>query len=351
MIDAKLRSKLAPILSLDEVREVHLVRRNNYADAKVVCHTPPAWCRHIKPVEEFWRCWRIVKLCRRRGQDVALALGIVPNGWYVTLAGWLAGVPVIAHTMGKNDFQVPLLGRLGQELSLWSVRRAARVAVRGSSAIDWLARRGVPPERIFIQHNLHDFALFAPDASVPKDFDLIYVGLLARYKRLDALLTAFALVRRERPATTLLLVGDGPERERLQDLTRRLGINKQVEFAGRVAFESLPHRLNSARIFVMTSDGEGLPQAMIEALSCGLPVVMPRDADITDVARHEVNGLLYPVGDATACAEALLRILGDDALYQRLAAGALGLRAEHAFDYSLIGQVQNWRAQLHAAIN
>ena len=349
MIDAKLEAKLAPILAIDGVDRVFLIRRAAFEADKLICHHPPATLRW-KPLAELWRLQRLLALSRREHPDTIIAMGLVPHGWYVALAGRLFGIPVIQHAMGKNDFNLPRFHRLGRWLSMAAVRLSARIAVRGSSAADWLTKRGIPRERIFIQHNLHDFDAFAPDPSAPKTFDLIYVGLLARYKRLDLMLAVLARVCRVRPHTRLLLVGDGPLRAQLEAQARELGLERQVEFAGRVPFHSLPRRFNAARTFIMTSDGEGLPQAMIEALSCGLPVIMPRDADIADVARDGVNGLVYPVGDVVACAEAVLRLLDDDVLFLRLRRGALALHGQRAADYGLDKQARNWQQQLLATI-
>lgn len=350
MIDAKLEAKLAPILHIPEVATVYLVRRARFAADKVVCHNPPATLLRFKPLAELWRVQRLLWLCWRERPDALVAMGLVPHSWYVMLASRLFGIPSIQHAMGKNDFNLPRFHQIGRALSLGAVQSAGRVAVRGTSAADWLVARGVSRERIFIQHNLHDFDLFAPDPSVRKDFDLIYVGLLARYKRLDLMLDMLARVCRARPATRLALVGDGPLRGDLEKRARELGIAGQIHFAGRLPFTELPGWYNRARLFVMTSDGEGLPQAMIEALSCGLPVIMPRDADIADLARHEVNSLLYPVRDTDACAEAVLRLLGDDALYQRLRGGALRLRTEHAAEYGLAVQSELWRSALSSVV-
>jgi len=360
MIDAKLNAKLAPILAIPEVIQVYLIRRNAFQAPKVICCSPPRYWRW-KPFAEVWRLLRLFALCRRECPDVLLAMGLVPHGWYVALAGYWFGIPTIQHVMGKNDFNLPVLRKPGLWLSLRAVKSAARVAVRGTVTMDWLAAQGIPHESIFVQHNVHPFKLFAPEtqlnngndveAGISRPFDLVYVGLLASYKRLDLTLKMFAHVCEQRPATRLLLVGDGPLRKSLEIQAAQLGIADRVHFAGRVEFNELPRHYNSARAFVMTSTGEGLPQAMVEAMSCGLPVIMPMDADIGDLAQHEVNALLYPAGDAPACAEAVLRLLNDATLYDRLRRGTLDLRRQYAQAYSLECQAETWREQILATVD
>jgi len=206
----------------------------------------------------------------------------------------------------------------------------------------WLEEKGVSAEKIFVPQNVHDFGLFRPDADVKKKFDFVYCGLLAPYKRIDLMLDSLALVQKKRPGTSLLLIGDGPQRESLECQAYELGIAKQVHFCGKQDFHKLPQLLNQARVFIMTSQGEGLPMAMIEAMSCGLPVIVPADADIEEVAKHEENGLVVAGHTASQFAEAIMRLINHPEIYERLQGGALALRNSKWDEYSLEYQTALW---------
>ncbi len=106
-----------------------------------------------------------------------------------------------------------------------------------------------------------------------QDTLLIYAGRVAPEKNLEFLVQAFAGVARTFDRVKLLVVGDGPYRENMQELVRGLGLNKQVVFTGMVPHEQLPGYLSAGDAFVTASVSEVHPLSVIEALACGLPVL------------------------------------------------------------------------------
>jgi glycosyltransferase involved in cell wall biosynthesis len=104
--------------------------------------------------------------------------------------------------------------------------------------------------------------------------------------------------------------------------------------------------LRRARLFVMTSRMEGLPMAMIEALTCGVPVVVPDVGDVTTVAKHGENAWVVRDQTPEAYAEAIVTLLSDEPRRARLAEGALALRERFAAEYSLEAAQRAWRRAL-----
>jgi glycosyltransferase involved in cell wall biosynthesis len=96
----------------------------------------------------------------------------------------------------------------------------------------------------------------------------------------------------------------------------------------------------------MTSEYEGLPMAMIEALSCGLPCIMPDVSNISTIAIHEKNSLSVPSGDMQGFAEQIYRLLTNDKLYKRLSMNAIKIRDDKAFEYSLENATNLWNSIL-----
>jgi len=146
---------------------------------------------------------------------------------------------------------------------------------------------------------------------------IIAMGRLAVQKGYPYLLTAFAQVVSKFPCR-LVILGEGKERDSLAKLVRRLGIERQVDFLG---FQKNPFKyLAHSDIFVLSSLWEGFALVILEAMTCGIPVISTRcpsgpDEIITD----GVNGLLVPVADEKALAEAMLRLLEDKELSAKLA--------------------------------
>ncbi len=136
---------------------------------------------------------------------------------------------------------------------------------------------------------------------------ILGVGRLVPQKDFPTLLKAFAHVQKKYPSR-LLILGEGRERARLEALASELGIEENVSFPG---FESNPYAFMSrASVFVLSSAWEGLPNALIEALACGCPVVSTNcPSGPQEILDNGAFGQLVPVGDDQALAEAILHTL------------------------------------------
>ncbi len=188
------------------------------------------------------------------------------------------------------------------------------------------AKEKVPAGKIKVIHNGIDIPARTDD--VPQIFkdhpgDL-WVGIVASLtpvKRHDVLLQAMALAGHSGPGgkVRLLLLGDGPEREKLHALAEQLEINDNVHFAG--AVKNVSAYLYQLDVGVLCSDREGLSNAILEYMACGLPTVVTAVGGNVELV-EDSNGLCVPPDDPEAMAEALDRLIGDTHLRARLGKGA-----------------------------
>ncbi len=148
---------------------------------------------------------------------------------------------------------------------------------------------------------------------------LVHVSNFRPLKRVDDVVRIFAEVQRVRPAV-LLLIGDGPERSRVEALARQLGLSNRVVFVGKMV--SFVELLQASDVFLMPSESESFGLAALEALSCGVPVVASDVGGIPEVVPEGEVGFLAPVGDVATMADRVLRILGDPGLRARLSRAA-----------------------------
>ncbi len=149
----------------------------------------------------------------------------------------------------------------------------------------------------------------------------VYAGRLTAQKRVDLLLQAWAaLPSRHRPQPLLLVLGDGPQAAELAGLAQALGISGAVRFLGTVA-EVAPF-LRAADLFVLPSRAEGMSNALLEAMACGLPVVASDVGAARDLLGQEEGGRLVPPGDVDALTVALETIAGDPDLRRKLGGAA-----------------------------
>jgi len=156
---------------------------------------------------------------------------------------------------------------------------------------------------------------------------LVSVGRLIPERRFDLLLRAFAQVRRECPAITLTLVGDGPHAEELWSLARGLGIAEAVRFTGRVpAAQVIPHLL-AADLYVNPTAIESFGVAVLEAAGCGLPILTTRVGYTANLVTEGETGYTVPPDDEAALVEALRALVKDPSRLRRTGL-ALRSRAE-----------------------
>lgn len=163
-------------------------------------------------------------------------------------------------------------------------------------------------------------------------------------KGLDLTIAAFAEVLKRHPNASLRLIGNGPLRPAMEQQIAALGIADHVLFTGFLLEHDVRGEIGCSHLFVhpsrTTADGnrEGVPNALLEAMATGLPVVATRHGGIPEAITNGISGLLIPENDTPALAAALLRIIEDDALRQRLATGARAA-IESGFDRAAQSQM------------
>jgi glycosyltransferase involved in cell wall biosynthesis len=198
-----------------------------------------------------------------------------------------------------------------------ALRQARRIVVPSRYLAEIAAGWGVDRTRIEVLTNPAPAPVDVEPAALA-DGTFVFVGRLTEQKALPVALAALAEV----PGAKLVLVGDGPERASLQRHVGELGLDDRVRFLGSLPRAEVLQQLAGARAAVLSSAWENLPHAAVEALSVGTPVIATAVGGVPEVVHDGENGLLVPAGDPQALAGALRRMLQDDGLHDRLAAGA-----------------------------
>ncbi len=293
-----------------------------------------------------FRPWRwlltvatIARLARQA--DVVYLNGLVLEG--TVAAAWLTRRPTVVKVVGDliwekarnrratdlslDAFQKaplpPFWGFL-RRLQGWYTGHAAAVIAPSRYLAGIVAGWGVPPQRVHVVYN----AVTPPAAAEPRPprFDLVTVARLVPWKGIAELIAVCAEL-----GLSLRVVGDGPLRGELEETARRSGA--AVSFAGNVDHAQVAEEIRAARLFVLNSSYEGLPHIVLEAKAAGVAVLASAAGGTPETIAHGEDGWLVPVGDTAALAEALRRLLGDDALRARLAAaGSRQITRSFTFD-------------------
>jgi glycosyltransferase involved in cell wall biosynthesis len=148
---------------------------------------------------------------------------------------------------------------------------------------------------------------------------LVFAGRMNAQKSLDVALEA--LVRTD---ATLLLLGEGPDRPRLEQQARTLGLDSRARFLGPQPRERVLELFRAADASLLSSSWENFPHTVVESLAVGTPVISTAVGGVPEVVTDGANGLLVPAGDPEGLAEAIRRFFADDALRTRLRAAAPG---------------------------
>jgi glycosyltransferase involved in cell wall biosynthesis len=195
------------------------------------------------------------------------------------------------------------------------------------------AAEGFGPERRFCVPNGFPVRDVTPRADYRgrSGVLVLYAGRLDEQKDVSTLLEAMARASRapEGAGVRARLLGDGPDREKLESRARDLGITETVEILGRV--DDVPSHLREADIFVLPSLSEGISNALLEAMAHGVPCVASRIPGNADLVIDRETGILFEPRDAGALAGAVLDLAADSALRERLGRAGREL-VEERFD-------------------
>jgi glycosyltransferase involved in cell wall biosynthesis len=206
----------------------------------------------------------------------------------------------------------------------FALRRAARVLCPSRYLAELAAGWGVDPGRVTVVENATPELGVLPSRAEARGSlgiegpMLVSAGRLSAAKALDVALRALAAAE----GVTLVVAGDGPERESLERLAAELGLAERVRFVGPLPRDEVLALYVAADAALLSSAWENFPHSVVEALAVGTPVISTAVGGVPEVVEDGVNGLLVPSGDVDALAGAIRRLTAEPGLRERLAAAA-----------------------------
>lgn len=226
-----------------------------------------------------------------------------------------------------DDYWYDYLGRkgvFGQTVERLTLRLADTVVPISDYIADDLAELGRTKD-VHVVENGVDYEALQEIPAADRAWDIVYIGRLSEHKRVEHLLEATKLAA-ERLGRNLqvCVMGDGPERDDLEQRARDLGVGDQVEFLGFVeADEDVIANIKAATVFVLPSIREGFPNTILEANACGVPSIVvdhPENGSTAIVADDETGFVVEPTPEAIT--DRIVDVVSDDELRTRLSTGA-----------------------------
>lgn len=320
------------------------------ARVRYVC--PPRWLRRLTG-RNLARLLTVLYAAVRYAPDFVMGYHIMPNALLALLAARLCGGAAIYQMTGGPTQIIgggylsenTLLQKLGgpspllARLMYFVVDQCEMVIVRGRKATSFLRAQQVGRAVCEIPGSV-DTARFAPNGH-ERRYDLVMVARLIELKQPYAFIDVVRQIAVRQPDVRAALVGDGPLLEPLRDYARKLGVEGNVAFLGRI--DHVERVLAEAKLFLLTSQSEGLSIAMIEAMAAGLPVLAADVGDLGELLRPGENGAFVDPLDTHATAQQAHALLGDA---DRLRAMSKAARARAEEDYSIAAVARRWDACL-----
>ncbi len=196
---------------------------------------------------------------------------------------------------------------------------------------------GIREETITVIPNGIDLELFDSTRAEKLPYQILYVGRLVHFKRVDVLIRALALVLKKIPEAKLKIVGGGPEYSNLRKLVNELSLDAAVTFTGVTpTYEAAARYFKESTIFALPSVVEGESIAAKEAMAAGLPVIAVRvqGSGVVTLIRDDVNGFLVEPNQPMPLADRIIELLQDDE--KRKAMGLAGRHSVESFDWNVI---------------
>ena len=335
MYDHKLISKIAPLVEVPHVEQIFLLRNAPLKYNKVLSFSPPRMMR-VLFFREVYKFIKAVHICRTREVDYVCGIFLRPHGLFAHWIGRIFNKPVIQIFIGNDvDFLVRH-SRVFKKL----LSSSFRIGVRGSRSLYRLNELIRDEKRFFLHHNVYSAQTSVEGNQTRRDIDVLCVADFSRVKRIDIFIDVVSRLREVFPSIRAVMLGGGGRGPVYRRKIRRLGLESNFKLEGQV--EDVGSYMDRSRVFVLTSKAEGLPMSMVEAMSRGIPCVIPDIGDIPDIAVDNENSFVVEPLNAGQFVEKIRALLEDDVLAGQMGEAASRTIRDREKEFSLVYNASVW---------
>ncbi len=296
----------------------------------------PAWIRKVRGVRASVRLLSYTRDLWRTAGRVSLFHVMANSGWswhlFAVPAIWIGRLRGIAVVVNYRGGEASSFLDRSARLVRWGMRRASKLIVPSDYLREVFSVHGMRAE---VVPNIIDLGLFFPGARQRSSDPHLVVtrNLEAIYDNATAI-RVLLLVRRKYPEARLTICGEGPELKMLEAQADQLALGDAVTFAGRLDRQQIANLLRDADVLLNPSLVDNMPNSLLEALASGVAVVSTSVGGVPYMVKHEVSALLVPPRDPDRMAKAVLRLLDERDLRERIT--KTGLRSVEAFTWRCV---------------
>lgn len=295
----------------------------------------------------FQFTWTLIREAKHA--DVIYVQNAMAAGLPAAIAGMIRHKPVIVKFVGDEaweratqhgkttkrleEFYLAPEGGLRTTLMMliqgFVLRHVTLVTTPSSYLCDEIVRTyRINPKRAQVNYNAAEETATPPFEATPVIHQIATTARLVAWKGVGDLIRALALAQKNIPDITLVIAGDGPERESLEALVSELNLEKSVKFLGNVSRTETWHLRKESEIYVLNSTYEGLPHTVLTSFAAHIPVIATDIAGTNEAVYHDTSGLLVQPHDPASLARAIEKLLSDKELQHKLVIGGSKILAE-----------------------
>lgn len=251
------------------------------------------------------------------------AYNATPDGYAGLLLRRRYNLPLVCSLLGADINVYPNYKPLTRQLTQKVIAQADQLVAVSRALKESAEVLAQPKREICVIYMGCDTEAFRPNETTrertrkflgvsPQEKIILFIGRLVEAKGIFELVEAFSQLQSRLPKTHLVLLGDDRDRLRLENQVKQKGLNNVVHFIGARPHSEMPSWLNAADLLVLPSHNEGLPNVVVEAMACGIPVVATNVGGIPEVIEDKRSGLLIEKGDIHSLASAIEDLLRND---------------------------------------
>ncbi|MBW1816712.1 MAG: glycosyltransferase [Deltaproteobacteria bacterium] len=272
--------------------------------------------------------WRLFALgFREAGQCDVIHANWILSGLVGVMLKMVLHRPLILTVHGSDVNALPQ-SALANILARATFKKFDKIIAVSRGLEKAMLELGVHRKKIVFLPNGVDVESFTPSNQPASKNNILWIGRMTEEKGLAYMIEAMVEIVDKKPDVKLILVGSGGLEGRLRRMTVRLGLGTHVSFEGKRPHYEIPNYLRRARLLVLPSLSEGLPVAMLEALSCGIPVVGSRIGGISEVIKDGETGFLVTPGAPEELSAAIIKLLSEEKLRVEFGGNGIDLMTE-----------------------
>ena len=287
--------------------------------------------------------FNLIWITRKYNLELFHAHHTIPTGLVAIVVGKIMRLPVVvtAHLMDitTHGADVGPLDNIKDFESNFIFSRLIRFSLNSSSKIiavsgdlaNKIELMGINKD-VTILRNAVDISRFKPSKNIEmrqiykiddNDILILFIGHLESFKGIFELMDAFKKIRINHDNCKLMIVGEGHEEQKVKNVVSKLDLDDYIIFTGKVSPETIQNFYQMADIFTLPSYTEGLPLVVVEAMACGLPVVVSTVGGIPELVKDGINGFLVPPKDRFSLTKKLEILVDNEELRQKFGLKAL----------------------------